>query len=248
MLGTLFKTITGRRRAEAATTASGLAAVGATRAGDGRAFESALRHSRRVRFLRKAIPAFCVAAVAGPVAWGVISPFARVGLDVQVGPVSMAGTKVTMESPRLSGFKKDGKAYEVSAVQAVQDIKTPTIVELNKLTSRMEQDAKKFARLSADWGRFDQSADNLDLKGNVRVRTDGGYEADLFSAKINVKTGDVVSTEPVVVRSVNATVTADRAEVRENGRHAIFEGRVRSTFTQVDAPASAETPAKISTQ
>ncbi len=53
----------------------------------------------------------------------------------------------------------------------MQDIKTPTIVELNKLTSRLEQDSHKFARLSADWGRFDQSADNLDLKGNVRVRT-----------------------------------------------------------------------------
>ncbi len=71
---------------------------------------------------------------------------------MQVGPVSMAGTKVTMESPKLSGFKKDGKAYEVFARQAVQDIKTPTIVELNNLTSRLEQENKKFARLSADWG------------------------------------------------------------------------------------------------
>lgn len=245
MLRAVIRAISGRRRRN---DAAPVAAVGAARSDGDAAFANALRHSRRVRFLRKAIPVFCVAAVAGPVAWGVIAPFARVGMDVQVGPVSMAGTKITMELPRLSGFKKDGKSYEVTAQQAVQDIKTPSIVELNNLTSRMEQDAKKFARLSADWGRFDQSADNLDLKGNVRVRTDNGYEADLLSAKINVKTGDVVSIEPVVVRSVSATVTADRAEVRENGRHAIFEGRVRSIFTQTDAPASAETPAKISTQ
>ncbi len=244
MLRALFRAMAGRRRR---SDAAAVSAVGAARPADDVAFEAALRHSRRVRFLRKAIPAFCIAAVAGPVAWGIVSPFARVGLDVQVGPVSMAGTKVTMESPKLSGFKKDGKAYEVSAQQAVQDIKTPTIVELNKLTSRLEQDAKKYARLSADWGRFDQSADNLDLKGNVRVRTDNGYEADLLSAKVNVKTGDVMSTEPVTVRSVNATVTADRAEVRENGRHVVFEGRVRSTFTQADAPASPETT-KTSTQ
>ncbi len=46
----------------------------------------------------------------------------------------------------------------------------------------------------------------------MRVRTDNGYEADLLSAKVNVKTGDVVSTEPVTVRSASATVTADRAE------------------------------------
>ncbi len=240
----------GRRRRKAAQRCGAGRALGAARSGGDLAYAAALRHSRRVRFLRKVIPAFCAAAIAGPIVWGIVSPFARVGMDVQVGPVSMAGTKVTMESPKLSGFKKDGKAYEVFARQAVQDIKTPTIVELNNLTSRLEQDAKKFARLSADWGRFDQSADNLDLKGNVRVRTDNGYEADLFSARVNVKTGDVVSNEPVVVRSVNATVSADRAEVRDNGRHSIFEGRVRSVFTQVDAPSAAptETPAKISTQ
>lgn len=211
------------------------------------AYGAAMRHSRRVRFLRRAIPAFCVAAVAGPVAWGVISPFARVGVDVQVGAVSMAGTKLTMESPKLSGFKKDGKSYEVTAAQAVQDIKTPTIVELNKLISRMEQDARKYARLTADWGRFDQTADKLDLKGNVRVRTDNGYEADLFSAVVNTKTGDVVSSEPVVVRSLTAKVTADRMEVRENGRHALFEGRVRSVFTQDDA-APGEQRTKVKTQ
>ncbi len=84
----------------------------------------------------------------------------------------------------------------------------------------------------------------------MRVRTDNGYEADLFSAKVNVKTGDVVSNEPVVVRSVSATVSADRAEVRENGRHLHLRGTRRSVFTQVEGPAPAptETPAKISTQ
>lgn len=246
MLGTVMKggAWIGRRRRAIAAARS----IAEPRRADDDAYRDAMRHSRRVRILRKAIPAFCVAAVAGPVAWGVISPFARVGLDVTVGPISMAGTKVTMESPKLSGFKKDGKAYEVTAEQAIQDIKTPTIVELNKLTSRMEQDAKKYARLTADWGRFDQSSDRLDLKGNVRVRTDNGYEADLLSARINMKSGDVVSVEPVVVRSLSATITADRAEVRDNGKHAVFEGRVRSVFTQDDAAAPADSRTKASTQ
>ena len=242
MFGRLFRSGArpGRQRPDA-----GVAASEATDAPD--AYRAAMRHSRRVRFLRKAIPAFCLAAVAGPVAWGVISPFARVGVNVEVGTVSVSGTKLTMESPKLSGFKKDGKAYEVTAVQAVQDVKTPTIVELNRLTSRMEQDAKKYAHLTSDWGRFDQTADRLDLKGNVRVRTDNGYEADLLSALVNTKTGDVVSIEPVVVRSLTAKVTADRMELRENGKHAVFEGRVRSVFVQEDAGAG-EQRSKARTQ
>jgi lipopolysaccharide export system protein LptC len=187
-----------------------------------------MRHSRRVRLLRKAIPMACLAAVAGPIVWGVISPFARSIADVKVGSVSVSGSKITMESPKLSGFKKDNKAYEVTADQAVQDIKVPSVVELNRLTARLEQDEKKFVRLTSDWGKFDQGADRLDLKGNVRVRTDNGQEADLLSAMVNVKS----------VRAPNGTISADRMQLRDNGKHAIFEGRVRSTIIPSEEPAT----------
>jgi lipopolysaccharide export system protein LptC len=206
-------------------------------------YRAAMRHSARVRFFRKAIPVTCVAAMVGPIAWGVVAPFARSVADVKVGPMSVSGTKVTMESPKLSGFKKDNKAYEVTAQQAIQDLKQPSVVELNMLTARMEQDDRKFARLTSDWGRLDQTADRLDLKGNVRVRTDNGYEADMLSARISVKTGDVVSTEPVTVRSQTGTISADRMEVRDNGKHAVFEGRVRSLFTPQEEPVAGDAAA-----
>jgi lipopolysaccharide export system protein LptC len=198
------------------------------------AYDTAMRHSRKVRFLRRFIPVACVAGLVGPIAWGVISPFARSIPDVKVGAISVSGSKITMESPRLSGFKKDQKSYEVTAFEAIQDIKQPTVIELNKLTARMEQEKNSFARLTSDWGKMDQTAERLDLKGNVRVRTDNGYEVDMLSARVNMKTGDVVSTEPVVVRSQTGTISADQVEVKDNGKHTIFEGRVRSIFIQLD--------------
>jgi lipopolysaccharide export system protein LptC len=210
-------------------------------------YDTAMRHSRRVRFLRKAIPVTCVAAVLGPIAWGVVAPFARSVADVKIGPISVSGSKVTMESPKLSGFKKDNKAYEVTAFQAIQDLKQPSVVELNKLTARLEQEDKKFAHLTSDWGRLDQTADRLDLKGNVRMRTDTGYEADMLSARISIKSGDVSSSEPVTVRSLTGTISADSVEVRDNGKHAIFQGRVRSILIPQDEPASVEakTPTEL---
>jgi lipopolysaccharide export system protein LptC len=203
------------------------------------AYGDAMRHSRRVRLLRKAIPMACLAAVAGPIVWGVISPFARTIADVKMGAISVSGSKITMESPKLSGFKKDNKAYEVTADQAIQDIKVPSVVELNRLTARLEQDEKKFVRLTSDWGKFDQGADKLDLKGNVRVRTDNGQEADLLSAVVNVKSGDVTTTEPVTVRAPSGTISADRMQLRDNGKHAIFEGRVRSILIPSEEPDAA---------
>jgi lipopolysaccharide export system protein LptC len=206
------------------------------------AYAEALSHSRRVRLLRRAIPMACVAAIAGPVLWSVISPFARTIPDVSVGAVSINGTRIKMESPKLSGFKKDQKAYEVTALEAVQDIKLPTVVELNGLNGRMEQETNSFARVTADTGRFDQTADRLDLKGSIRIRTDKGYEADLASARVDMKSGDVASQERVEIRSKTGTISADSMVIRENGKHAVFEGRVRSVFIHDESAAQITRP------
>jgi lipopolysaccharide export system protein LptC len=211
----------------------------------GPAFAAALRHSRRVRFLRKAIPPICVGIVVLPIAWGFIAPLARSAPDVSVGAVSISGTRIRMDAPKLSGFKKDQRGYEVTARDAVQDVRTPSVVELNAVNGRMEQEANSFARVSANWGRFDQTAERLDLKGDVKVRTDKGQEVDLRSARIDVKTGDIFSQEPVEIRSKSGTINADAMTIKDNGRHAVFEGRVRSVFVPEEEPAAAaETGAK----
>ncbi len=70
----------------------------------------ARRHSAQVRTLRRVIPAaagLAVLGLAGFVLWGPLSS----GLPaVEFGPISVSGTKVTMESPRLSGFRKASAA------------------------------------------------------------------------------------------------------------------------------------------
>jgi lipopolysaccharide export system protein LptC len=197
-------------------------------AGADTTYSDALHHSARVKMIRRSIPIACVLGVFGPLVWAFISPFSGSNANVQVGAVSMSGSKITMESPKLSGFRKDQKAYVVTAREAVQDIRTPTVVELNQLVGRLEQDRGSYARVTSDWGRFDQSAELLDLKGNVKIRTDDGNEVDMLSAKIEMKSGRVVSTEPVDVRSKSGTVSANRVELKDNAKIIIFEGNVRS--------------------
>jgi lipopolysaccharide export system protein LptC len=202
-------------------------------------YATALAHSRRVRFFRKAIPVLCVVGLIGPFLWSMISPFARTVPDVSVGAVSISGSKIRMESPKLSGFRKDQRAYELTATDALQDIKQPTVVELNALVGRMEQEANSFVRVTADWGRLDQSADRLDIKGSIRIRSDRGYEADLQSARVDMKSGDVNSQEPVEIRSKTGTINADTMIIRENGKVSVFEGRVRSVFIHDEQRAEA---------
>jgi lipopolysaccharide export system protein LptC len=120
----------------------------------------------------------------------------------------------------------------------VQDLKVPSVIELIELQARIEQERNSFARLSADWGRYDQTADKLDLKGSVKVRTDSGYQADLLSAQVQMKQGTVHTKEPVQVRSRTGTISADRMEILDSGKQIVFEGRVRSLFITDDEEAA----------
>ena len=87
-----------------------------------RAFRSARRHSRWVRWLRVGIP---IGVVVGLLAVTLITYFnpARMlqALPVNLDKLVVSGTKITMEKPRLSGFTKDQRPYEFTAEAAAQE-------------------------------------------------------------------------------------------------------------------------------
>ncbi len=98
-----------------------------------RAFQAARRHSRTVRLLRIVLPVAVVLVLAIVVLITYLNPlrmFAKLPIDV--GNLVVSGTKITMEQPRLSGFTHDGRAYEVMANAAAQDVTKPDIVELQR--------------------------------------------------------------------------------------------------------------------
>ena len=77
-------------------------------------FAVAARHSRMVRMLRVAVPAAVVLAMAAIVSVSVFNPFRMLlpKLPVDIGNLVVSGTKITMESPHLSGFTPDQRPYE----------------------------------------------------------------------------------------------------------------------------------------
>src|SRR5689334_12303805 len=86
-----------------------------------RAYAQARRHSVRVRILRKVIPLGTAVAIGIVLVITFGDPLGRVA-GLTLGPISVSGTKITMENPRLSGFRKDARPYEVTAVAALQDV------------------------------------------------------------------------------------------------------------------------------
>lgn len=190
------------------------------------AFGAARRHTRIVRFLRRAIPAVAIAATLGLIAAPFLNPLRGVE-SLSLGAVGISGGKVRMETPRLSGYRQNNRPYEVTAEAALQDIRNPTQVELQALTARVQVEREGWVTVGARTGLFDTQKEKLRLNDDVRVRTEAGYDIRMRTADVDFKSGTVVSNEPVKVALGTTTVDADTLDVKENGALIVLQGRVR---------------------
>ncbi|MDB5509608.1 MAG: hypothetical protein JWL93_2077 [Hyphomicrobiales bacterium] len=210
-----------------------------------RAFRAAGRHSTRVTFLRRFILAASLFGIVALVGVGVFNPFGDIPHDVSISGANLDGTRVTMEQPRLNGFRKDGRPYEVRATSGVQDVRKPSIIELKDLDARIAMADQTTVTVASPFGIYDSTREFMDFQGAVRIRSDSGYDITLQSAQMDFKAGTVVSDKPVNLIMSNGTVLADRLDIVDNGRVITFAGNVRSTLVpgKDSSPERADEPA-----
>ena len=208
-------------------------------------FLRAARHSARVRLLRKAIPIGVLVAVSGLLAVWLFDPFRQVFPNFTVQGFDLSATKVTMEKPKLAGFKKDNRPYEVVAKSAIQDITKPSIVNLIEMDAHLAMENGGSAVLKAKRGIYDTQNETLEVREDVRVQTTTGYDIHLESAKMKFKTGDISSEQPVNVRMQGGEISADSLQMIDNGKKVTFIGNVRSRLEPVsDDTGNKQAPIK----
>ena len=202
-------------------------------------FARAARHSRRVRLLRKAIPAVVALALLLIVAASIFNPFRLLTkLPLSVGNLAVSGTRITMEAPHLTGFTPDQRAYDLRAKTATQDVTDPTHVELHELSSKVQMEDKSNVTMDALVGVFDTKTQVLQLKDNIFLQSSTGYEARLSEALVDIAKGVVTSDQPVAVKLLNGTLDANRLRITESGALVVFDGGVSMTLIMDDAGAS----------
>jgi lipopolysaccharide export system protein LptC len=202
-------------------------------------FATAARHSRLVRILRVAVPAAVILAMATIVFISVVNPFRVLAtkLPLDMGNLVVSGTKITMESPHLSGFSPDQRPYELWAKTATQDVTDPDHVDLATLRAKVLMEDQTTVTMDARTGLFDTKSQLLDLRKDVFLQSSTGYEARLTSALFDIANGTVTSDEPVDVKLLNGTLRSDRLRVKEKGDVVLFEGNVVMNLI-MDQPAA----------
>jgi lipopolysaccharide export system protein LptC len=192
-------------------------------------FAIAARHSRMVRVLRIAVPAAVILAMATIVAVSIFNPFRMLlpKLPLDMGNLVVSGTKITMESPHLSGYTAtDRRPYEVWAKTATQDVTDPDHLDLRTLRAKVLQEDQSTITLDAKKGLMDTKQQLLDLHDDIFLQTSTGYEARLSQAFVDMGKGTVSSDEHVDVKLTNGTLSSDRLRITGGGEVIRFEGNV----------------------
>jgi lipopolysaccharide export system protein LptC len=202
-----------------------------------RAFRAARRHSRLVRVLRIAIPIGVLVGFTGIFLTTYFNPLRMLGkLPIDIGNLVVSGTQVTMEQPRLSGFTRDARAYEVSADAAKQDLTKPDMIELHNIHAKVEMQDKSTMEMTATAGIYDNKAETLQLDKNIQLTSTSGYSGRLSEALVDIRKGNVVSNNPVEVEMLQGMLNANRLEIVDSGDLVRFDGGVRMTLMLNGAP------------
>jgi lipopolysaccharide export system protein LptC len=195
-------------------------------------FAIAARHSRMVRVLRIAVPAAVSLAMAIVIFYALFNKY-RIQLPT-IGNLAVSGTKITMESPHLSGYTPDQRPYELWAETATQDVTDPDHVELKTLRTKVLMEDRSTVTLDARTGILDNKQQTIDLHKDIHLVTSSGYEAWLSQAFVDMAKGTVDSDEHVDVKLTNGTLTSDRLHISDGGSVVRFEGNVVMHLDHLD--------------
>jgi len=202
-------------------------------------FHAAQRHSMRVRVLKTALPISAV-AIAAVFSWYTFLAAPASTVKVQLDP-SESG-KLVMTSPQMNGYTKDNRPYSMVATRAVQDAKQSGVIALEGIKAQLPVGDKAQAEIDATSAIFNNINQDLQFDNEFTVKTTDGMEAKLHSAKVDLSSGEMSTDKPVDIRTSNATISAEKMRIQENGKVLVFENNVHLTINPVAKTAAA--PAK----
>lgn len=164
--------------------------------------------------------------VVGYALFSWLNPFAALPENASAAAMVISGTRVTMDLPKLAGYTRDGRHYELVATSATQDLKKPALIELKDIRAKVEMRNGNSVDVRASAGLYDTKAETVAMQEDVYVISSSGTEVRLKEAMIDMRKGHVLSQQPVEVMLTNGRINAQGLEVSESGAVMNFTGGV----------------------
>lgn len=191
------------------------------------AYDSAFRHTRRVRFLRWFLP--LLSLLFG--LWIILTTLiANFGAELNFHSLRLTGEGLVMQNPQISG-QAGTRSYQMTAAQAIQRIAVPSLVELEHITARLQdKESGLWIALTARSGQYDVKQEHLRLNGDVFVESHQGTTLQFQEVEMDLKTGTLNAPSSVTIASEDTTLKAGKMSVEREGQSIRFQGGVRTRF------------------
>ncbi len=187
------------------------------------------RYSRFVSLMKVALPVAALALIAAVVAWPGGDTSRPGALPISFANIKIDPTGLTMQSPRFVGVDKQGQAYTVTAVEAIQDKADAERVDLTSPEADISVKSGGWFHLQATTGIIRPKLNTIDLNGVVELYSGDGWEAHGSAVSANMDEGTARSDLPVTGQGPAGTISADRFEAWDGGNRIRFMGNVRMT-------------------
>lgn len=180
-------------------------------------------YTRFIRMMRLLLPVLALILVAvlfiAPEFETAVKPLAR----EEILPGSSAAQNELLK-PRYESVDKDSQPFTVTADKATQSRDNPDIIMLQKPTADLMMKDGRWVAGKSDEGVYEQKAEKLLLKGNVRLYHDTGYELQTPELRINLNTQQAFSDQDVTAQGPEGTLSAIGLEADGASNILVFKG------------------------
>jgi lipopolysaccharide export system protein LptC len=184
-----------------------------------------LRHSRFVGLMKLLLPALAIAIVALILAWPEgKGARKRFRVDFAAGP-SQEAESLRMVRPRFTGVDGEGRPFTVTAEVATRIAPQSDLVGLERPEADITLTRGAWVALKASEGTYNQATQELELRRQVDLFHDAGYEFHTTKALLGLKDGTARGDEPVEGQGPFGRLTAQGFRILDRGDIVIFTGR-----------------------
>jgi lipopolysaccharide export system protein LptC len=138
--------------------------------------------------------------------------------------------QIELVQPKYEGVDEKGQPYTVTADKATRLDKEPDNILFTNPVADITLTDKTWLAAKATSGTFNHTTDVLDLKDNVTIFHDSGYELDAQDLRIYLKLKTARTTLPVHAQGPIGTITAQNMSVLNQGNLIIFGGPATLTL------------------
>jgi lipopolysaccharide export system protein LptC len=198
-----------------------------------------LKHRRLIGLMKFVLPAVAVGMVIAVVVWPKFQPRVdrfRVGLSATENHIEQGPTMVRA---RYEGIDTKGQPFLITADEVENLDPAGDKMKLKTPQADITFDSGAWMSVTALNGIYDQKAEFIELRDEVTLFHDKGYNFVTSQADIDLRTKGASGKEPVVGQSPLWDLTSEGFRVVDGGRTIFFDGHA-TLMIRSDALSSQE--------